>query len=668
MHAVIADNLVLENKLVEGCLVRIERYVCSELAGGIKVAVIAQLKVEGNLKALKKIGCPTRVQETASSTPTLGCRSEEQRKEVQQQEAEVEEERGRKSKDIQESYQVIDPSDPRDRRGHVAVLGLKRKRKVGTNGVQEASKLTRHSEVELSIRKSLCAWPPRPYQKERDLNKLIAEVPSKSKMKKRSLSKQGKVLEPPAPALQVEASRLRSIRFISPYLRHWELKGRCTFKGELYEFHNRKGKGVLFSFQLTDNTGSIDITAFTELAKVLFERIRLNHVYFVSKGYLRPAHSKYNRSTSFYEMSLDENSLVREAPDDGSIAASEHRFVKIRDLLRARPNSYVDVLGVVEEISEVERIYLRSSGEEVMKRTITILDDSEASVSLTLWKNKVNVLKTGEERLGKVLMLHGARRSYYNGIKLSVGSHTVLTVNPDMDEAARLRTWYLRRSGALGRSQFVSSILKLTRLESPLNKARTTLMMGKEKLSHIAFGPGTQKTNGIAKKNNAYMSSFTTRGMIAEFRQDIMMSYPSDPITKKKIEEVAPGVWYSSSSSRNLDENMVKLRYALWVRVVDETGDAWMCAFDEAAKVFLGLSADEMEKLKKNNHSKWERIFYDACFRPLIMEIVCKPKRFRGQEQLHYVMNCVEYVNFAKEGRVLLNEIKSFLCPSGHLH
>ena len=632
-HAVIGDKVVLENELAEGCLVRIEQYVCKTLAGGIKVIVIGKLHIEKHFK-LEKIGCPICVQSeeegTARAPPLKTAESSlEQKSQPQQQHRQHKtptREQFNSNKPSLDGTRVVGvassdlpPSPP-------AAVTLPRVdsnkfRKVGPEGRKEKSKATRSGKSDLSTMEALSRISSRPIQVD-------------------------------------EAPLHQGIRFISPYRSRWQIKGRCSFKGELRQFErrNRNAKGTLFSFQLTDNTGSIDVTAFNEVAQTFFERIRVDHVYLVSNGHLRVAHPKFNRSTSFYEMHLNENSVVREVVDDGSVVRPHPKFVKIRDLLRTRSNSLVDVLGVVEEVSEVDQVFLRSSGQEIMKRTVTILDDSNASVSLILWGDKVNILKGGDGKSGKILMVQGARRGYYEGIKLKVGRQTVLTVNPNMNESDRLQTWYLQQTGRLGRPQFNSSILQLARLENPLNKDRVTLAVGKSKVAHASF---TRTEEVGSNKNN--VQSFTMRGMLAEFRQNISMAYPSDPVTKKKVEEVAPGIWYSTSSNKNFTNDKVKWRYALWGRVVDETGDCWMCAFDESAQVFLKHPAGEMEKMKTHDKKKWQSILQAACFEPILIQVVTKLKTFRGETRLHYIVNEVEFVNFAKEGRKVFHEIQNYV-------
>ena len=647
-HAVIRDLLFREEELSEGYLVRIDQYVCKELVDGIKVIVIGKLRIVHKLK-LAKIGCPKWVEEEKGSVQVSNAETMENMKERHQH---------RKRKPPQQPPQEMNPQ--RKKRE------ARKEKRTSEGGTIASLTFSDHSRRQNSPNDALFSSNilskvgPENQMK----RKAVRQLPSPCHRKKPfALQKAFLTTEiSKAPAAQSsQISPYQGIRFISPYRRRWEIKGRCSFKGNLEEFQSRngKGKGVFFSFQLTDNTGSIDITAFSEVAQSYSEQIRLNHVYVVGNGHLRVAHSKFNRSTSFYQMHLTEKSVVREVADDGSIVAPKPKFVKIRDLLRTRANSLVDVLGVVEDISAVTQVYLRSTGKEVLRRTITILDDSKASVSLILWGKKVDTLRQGEEKSGKILMVRGARRGYYGGIQLTVGRQTALTVNPTMDEANRLQTWYFRETGNLGRSQFFCSVLHLTRLESPFNKDRLTLTMGKEKFS-TAAGAAHQVCMTSEKRNP---SSFTMRGMIAEIRQDIMMSYPSDPFTKKKVEEVAPGMWYSASSNRNFPNDMVVWRYALWVKVVDETGGAWMCAFDEAAQIFLGYPAREMEKIKEKEKKKWNRLLSDACFEPLVIEVVAKSKTYRGETNLHYVMNQVEFVNFAAEGRFLWREIQDFLRP-----
>lgn len=633
-HAVIGDQVVLENELAEGCLVRIERYVCKTLTGGIKVIVIGKLHIMEHFK-LEKIGRPVWVQGEAGTKRVLSGRSAEKQWQPQglqhQQDYTLDQnrrqlmtprkEQGTSEKDSLDSARVVSPpSHPTP--VTFENFSSKKMRKVGPEGRKEKSTAAnRTGESEVSTMKALSQIASRPFQVD-------------------------------------EALLHQGIRFISPYRRRWEIKGRCSFKGELRQFErsNRKGKGMVFSFQLTDNTGSIDITAFTEVAQAFFEQIRVDHVYVISNGHLRVAHAKYNRSTSFYEMHLTENSVVREVVDDGSIVRSHFKFVKIRDLLKTRGNSLVDVLGVIENVSEVAKVSLRSSGQEIMKRTVTILDDSNASVSLILWGEKANLLKNGEGESGNILMVQGARRGYYEGINLKVGRQTVLTVNPKMEESKRLQKWYSQQSKCLGRSQFKSTILQLTRLENPLNKDRVTLADGKSKIAHASF----TRSEEIGSKNNN-LPSFTMRGMVAEFRHDINMAYPSDPFTKKKIEEVAPGIWYSTSSDKNFTDDEIKWRYALWARVVDATGDLWMCAFDESAQVLLKRSASEMEKMKMNNKQEWQSVLKNTCFEPLILNIIAKQKTFRGKTQVHYITSRAEFVDFASEGRRVFKEIQNYV-------
>ena len=626
----IGDQVVLENELAEGCLVRIEQYVCKTLKGGIKVIVVGKLHIEKHFK-LEKIGRPIWVQgeEGITRAPLLKTSESSLKQKRQPQQQHLQHKTPTREQCNSEKHSLggtrvrgVTSSDSPSHPAPVTlpILESKKLRKVGPEGRKEKSKAAKSGESDPSTMKSLSVISSRPIQVD-------------------------------------EAPLHQGIKFISPYRRRWEIKGRCSFKGEPRQFERRNGngKGTLFSFQLTDNTGSIDVTAFSEAAQAFFEQIRVDHVYLVSNGHLRVAHPKFNRSTSFYEMHLNENSVVREVVDDGSVVRPYPKFVKIRDLLRTRSNSLVDALGVVEDVSEVAQVFLRSSGQEVLKRTVTILDDSNASVSLVLWGEKVNLLKNGDGKSGKILMVKGARRGYYEGIILKIGRQTVLTVNPRMEEAQSLQTWYFQQTGRLGRPQFNSSILRLARLENPLNKDRVTLTFGKSKVAHESFTCTEQ-----VGSNKSNLMSFTMRGMLVEFRQDISMAYPSDPFTKKKVEEVAPGIWFSTSSNKNFTQDEVKWRYALWTRVVDETGDSWMCAFDESAQVFLKHDADEMEKIKMKDTKKWQSILQDACFEPMIIEVIGKQKTFRGETKLHFIINQVEFVNFAEEGRKVFHAIKNY--------
>jgi ssDNA-binding replication factor A large subunit len=73
------------------------------------------------------------------------------------------------------------------------------------------------------------------------------------------------------------------------------------------------------------------------------------------------------------------------------------QFRKIDDIERRPVGAFVDILGVVESVSTYTTI-VRDDGSEFQKRTITLRDDSNTSIELTLWRDRT----THDDRLDGV--------------------------------------------------------------------------------------------------------------------------------------------------------------------------------------------------------------------------------------------------------------------------
>ena len=70
--------------------------------------------------------------------------------------------------------------------------------------------------------------------------------------------------------------------------------------------------------------------------------------------------------------------------DDASIPKININLVKIATLEAVAPGMMVDVMGVVEACEDVGSIS-RRDGTEAKKRNLTLRDDSNSSIDVTLW-------------------------------------------------------------------------------------------------------------------------------------------------------------------------------------------------------------------------------------------------------------------------------------------
>ncbi len=442
----------------------------------------------------------------------------------------------------------------------------------------------------------------------------------------------------------------RQIQSINPYQNGWTIRGRCTFKSDIRKFQNARGEGQVISFELTDESGSIRITGFTEHAPKVEETVHIGRMYTVRGGTLKHANPKWNRSTSQYEMTLDRRSEFSELPDDGNTIRVKYNFTKIANLEGIEVKGTCDVLAIVQSVGPLDEIIIRSTNEPCKKRSITLCDDSSASVELTLWRNQAeNFLKEEDQNRHPVILIKNAARGDFGGVCLNVYRSTALELDPvNVPEANQLRAWYDSQGGAsapmhsltAGRSGAGG---KVTGDRKSLEEARI------EDVEPVFGGGG-----------GGGSATFAMRGFVSFLKSDGEISYPSDPESKKKVTQVSPGLWHSATMDRQLRDDEVMHRYILNLKIADHTGSQWMSAFDESGVVILGKTANEMRQMKDNDISMYESVIDDAKFRPFVIRVQVREREYKGENQIRYTMSRCEPIDFAAEGRVLFDEINNY--------
>lgn len=100
----------------------------------------------------------------------------------------------------------------------------------------------------------------------------------------------------------------------------------------------------------------------------------------------------------------------------------------------------LDISGAITEISEKETVNLRS-GQQKVRKYVTLIDDSMCSISLTLWGDMCE--RSSSLKIGDVLAVKGARVSEFGGKSLNAADdHSVLFINMNHERCRALKLWY----------------------------------------------------------------------------------------------------------------------------------------------------------------------------------------------------------------------------------
>ena len=178
------------------------------------------------------------------------------------------------------------------------------------------------------------------------------------------------------------AARIMPISALSPYTARWTIKGRCSSKGELRRYSNSRGEGKVFSFDLCDNAGGeVRVTGFNDVrarahlpglsrarrlgftactrcanwlafggplpfgtrlqvADRFYDMVQQGRVYTLTKASLKNKRdARFNPTNCQFEITLENQSVLEECPDDAAIPSAIYQFTKIAHISDTQPVS-----------------------------------------------------------------------------------------------------------------------------------------------------------------------------------------------------------------------------------------------------------------------------------------------------------------------------------------
>ncbi|KAL8134937.1 hypothetical protein AgCh_009810 [Apium graveolens] len=339
--------------------------------------------------------------------------------------------------------------------------------------------------------------------------------------------------------------RVHPLVSLNPYQGNWTIKVRLTNKGNMRNYKNARGEGCVFNVELTDEDGTqIQATMFNESAKKFYDRFQLGKAYYISKGTLRVANKQFKTVQNDYEMTLNENSVVEEAIEEGTfIPETKFNFVPIDQLGPYVNNSeLVDVIGVVQSVSPTMSIRRKSNNENIPKRDITIADESKKTVVVSLWNDLATTV--GQELLdiadqSPVVAMKSLKVGDFQGVSLSALSRTVILVNPETSESKKLKSWY----DSEGKGSPMASVG--TGLSPSSKSGGRSLYADRVSLSYITSNPSFGEEKPVF---------FSTKGYISFIKPDQSMWYRACKTCNKKVTEAIGSGFWCEGCQKNDDE------------------------------------------------------------------------------------------------------------------
>ncbi|KAL7622995.1 Replication factor A protein 1 [Parahypoxylon ruwenzoriense] len=427
------------------------------------------------------------------------------------------------------------------------------------------------------------------------------------------------------------------IESLSPYAHKWTIKARVSQKSEIKTWHKTSGEGKLFSVNLLDESGEIKATGFNEQCDQYYDLLQEGQVYYISNPCrVSLAKKQFSNLPNDYELTFERDTVIEKAEDQSSVPQVRFSFVNIQDLQSVEKDATVDVVGVLKEVGEVSQITAKSTQKSYDKRELTIVDDSQFSVRVTIWGKTATAFAAQPE---SIVAFKGVRVSDFDGRSLSLLSSGTMSVDPDIEEAHRLKGWYdsQGRTDNFSRHNNMSSVGAATgRAEQP------------KVISQI-------KDENLGMENTDY---FNLKATIVYIKQE-NFAYPacSSEGCNKKVIDQADG-WRCEKCE--VTHARPQYRYILSVNVNDHTGQLWLSCFDDVGRIIMGMSADDLMEIKENDEDRLPAVFEAANCSKLNFRCRAKMDVYDGNQRVRYQVMSANQLDFKAEALKLSDMIKQF--------
>ncbi|KAI4134715.1 MAG: hypothetical protein LQ347_001297 [Umbilicaria vellea] len=430
------------------------------------------------------------------------------------------------------------------------------------------------------------------------------------------------------------------IEALSPYAHKWTIKARCTNKSDIKTWHNKNGEGKLFSVNLLDDSGEIRGTGFNDQCDALFDLFQEGSVYYItSPCKVQLAKKQFTNLNNDYELTFERDTSVEKAEEQDGVPQVRFNFTSIGDLQTVEKDTTIDTIGILKEVGETNQITSKTTSKPYDKRELTLVDATNYSVRLTIWGNTATSFDVQPE---SVIAFKGVKVSDFGGRSLSLLSSGSMTVDPDIDEAHKLKGWY----DAQGRTDTFAS------------HASMSGSMG-------AAGGRSDPNKTIlqVKEENLGMSEttdyFTTKATIIYVKQD-NVAYPAclSEGCNKKVVEVDPGQWRCEKCDKTHPKP--EYRYIMSVNVSDHTGQLWLSCFDDVGRQIMGTSADLLMDLKENDEKAAGDSFQEANCKTWVFKCRAKMDNFQDQQRVRYQVTGASPLNYPGECSKLMEMLKLY--------
>ena len=452
------------------------------------------------------------------------------------------------------------------------------------------------------------------------------------------------------------------------YHSRWTIQARVTSKSDIRTWSNAKGEGSLFSISLLDESGTdIRATFFKEAVDRFYGMLQEGRVYTFSGGRLKVANARWNTCKSPHEITFDQNSEIHMSHDNSNIQTHAYDFVESIASIESmmvdpEKHTHVDVLAYVHAISDPVTLLSKKKGQEFTKCDVTLMDDSQAQINLTLWNDQVQKASSLMP-LNELVGVCRSRLSDYGGGKSLSSFDTVVLAKNEagiqkLPAYHRLQAWY-QETGGQGPAKSLSSSggsgfggpASFAERKEIADIKREQLGYQSEKGDYISF-PGTVTFLKKDKEGGAWYPACPKSEDPCRNRVKVT------PTTSVSGHGEA---WHCERCQETFDHCI--RRWIFSAVVEDKSSSTWVTFFNETAETLLGQQTADQVYTASDGHAPsdaYDSAFASAAFTDWIFK--CKVKKELVNEELRVKtqVTAMHPVDYVQDSMDLLTAIGKF--------
>lgn len=437
------------------------------------------------------------------------------------------------------------------------------------------------------------------------------------------------------------------IESLSPYQNSWTIKARVSYKGDLKTWQNARGSGKLFNINLLDESDEIRATAFNDVAEKLHSMLEEGKVVYVSKARIQAAKPQFSRLSHPYELSLDQDTIIEECFDNvEEIPKLQFNFTKLDQIQEAEADSIVDVIGVLREVKPAFQITSKKTGKPFDRRDISIVDNSNFSITVGLWNNTAIDFNIGQ---GSVIALKGCKIQDFGGRSLTLTQTGSILQNPDTPEAYQLKGWYDNQ----GSKETFQTLKTEGNSNNYINSRKSILQAQDENLGM------NEKPDFFNVKATINFFKTDTFCYPACNNQTSSSSQGQMNTCNRKVIDQGNGTWRCEKC--DIEYEQPHYRYILNCSIMDSSGQLWTTLFDNEATKIFGQPANELYRLSNEDNDQFKSIVENATMKEYAFRIKARSETYNGNTRIRYQTSAIFDIDFIAESEFLAKELEQLL-------